>query len=607
MSFPTPDAGLPIGPDRLIESSSVIERSWQRCVALGLPVDQPSYNEPLPGGRLREARERNGMLLHLAAPELDTLYRAMMQADGIVLLTDNQGLILEARGDTAFMDRARQVSLLPGAEWSEAREGTNAVGTALAESAMVEVLGSQHYLSENRFLVCTAMPVFDPLGHTAGVLDLSGDVRRAHPHARTLVQLAVAHLEHRWTTHLAGPGDYSVHVHPHPAWLDTPHEGVLVFRDGRLVGANRVGLALLGLSASAIGRARWDALFDVPLNEGDHSLPQRADGRMLQLRVRRRPVPLRSAPAGAGAVTVRGGVVWDAATEPLLAKARRALDAGIPVLLHGETGTGKEMFVRAVHQASTRATGPLVAVNCAAIPESLIESELFGYSPGAFTGARRGGASGRLREADGGVLFLDEIGDMPQALQARLLRVLQDKVVQPLGGGRPSPVDFIVIAATHRPLDQDVGAGRFRADLYYRLRHLTLTLPPLRERPDLTPIIEAMLLEAGASARGIRLTARARERLLAHDWPGNFRELANLLRTLVALADDGAVIGCAELPPEFHAPAAPAAVVPLKDAQSDTIREALASCGGNISAAARRLGIHRATLHRKLKRLDAQD
>jgi len=618
----------------------VIGRSWQRCASRGLAMNRPARQDPLGLAALRRQRERNHDLLRLATPELDLLAHAMADARGVAILTDSRGLILDARGDDGFAGRARRVFLQPGACWSEEHEGTNAVGTALAEGGLVEVDGAEHYLDENRFLVCTAMPVFDPSGRIAGLFDLSADARRPQTHARTLIRLAVANLEHRWAMQAAEAdgADLLVRLHSHPSWLGTPHEGLLAFRDGRLTAANRIALGLLGVDASTIGETDWEALFDGAMTGEARLLHTRAGGVPMHLRVsrpapaapRRRPTP--GPVAEAQAVTVRGGMVWDSGTDALLARAVRAADADIPVLLQGETGTGKEVFVRALHRRSSLADRPLVAVNCAAIPEGLLESELFGYEDGAFTGARRRGSTGRIRQAEGGILFLDEIGDMPLGLQARLLRVLQDGEVLPLGAGKPVKVDFRLVAATHQDLKTAVAEGRFRSDLYYRLNHLSVTLTPLRDRRPLDGIVDAVFAATGAATRAVRLSDEARRRLIGHGWPGNLRELANLLRTLVALADDGAVIEAEDLPEDIRAEAKPnptnltapmaGAGAPAQPSQAslvtpavsaspapaslraltdEAVFRALAGTGGNISAAARVLGIHRATLHRRLK------
>lgn len=591
------DIGLNVG--------EVIPRSWQRCRALGLESGTSVRLGPITANALREVQERSATLRHWAKPDLELLDATMRELKGVALLTDAQGCILDAMGDPSFSDRAHRVALLPGVEWSEARAGTNAIGTALVECGLVEVVGSEHFFAANHILRCTALPIVDPQGKVAGALDVSGDAGAPEGGAAALVRLAVASIEHRWALRSAAPGDLVVRLHRHPAWLGTPHEGVLVLRGGTVVAAN--SLAHHHLGDHLLKDQANIALLEEMLYSENRTLGLGES--LVHLRVERKPSAAsraRVTTEKSPAVFSEDGVIWDTTTLPLRRTAERAFRAGIPLLLQGPTGSGKELFVRALHQRSDRAQRPLVAVNCAAIPESLFEAELFGYVGGAFTGARKTGSPGRLLEADGGVLFLDEIGDMPLLLQGRLLRVLQDRMVQPLGGGRERRVDFLVIAATHRPLEAEVAAGRFRQDLYYRLRHLRLSLPGLRERPELPDILRALMVELGAQRRRITLSPTARERLLRYTWPGNFRELVNVLRTMVALAEDGVTLDIGDLPSELQQQdtqeisiAAPAS---LQRTEADMIQQALSSCGGNVSAAARQLGIHRTTLHRKLKR-----
>jgi transcriptional regulator with PAS, ATPase and Fis domain len=285
----------------------------------------------------------------------------------------------------------------------------------------------------------------------------------------------------------------------------------------------------------------------------------------------------------------------------------------IPMLLQGESGVGKEVCATAIHAAGPRRDRAFIAVDCSSLPEHLIEAELFGYTPGAFTGARREGSPGRIREANGGTLFLDEIGDMPLSLQSRLLRVLQARQVVPLGGGKPVAVDFALIAATHRPLKAEVAAGRFRADLYYRINGLTLTLPPLRARSDFAALVEAMIEDIAADA-AITLSAEIAAAFTGYAWPGNLRQLANVLRLACALLQPGErVIGWQHLPedlledlkqPPLPAPRAHTATATLRSASDSLIEQTLSSSRGNFSAAARRLGISRSTLYRRLGRGD---
>ncbi|MEN3809828.1 sigma 54-interacting transcriptional regulator, partial [Chromobacterium piscinae] len=307
------------------------------------------------------------------------------------------------------------------------------------------------------------------------------------------------------------------------------------------------------------------------------------------------PLPKPSAPA-AGTPRAPAPPALDGLPDGLFSTALKLLEADIPVLILGETGTGKDRLARALHAAGSRRGAPFVAVNCAAIPEGLIEAELFGYQPGAYTGASRQGSKGRLREADGGVLFLDEIGDMPPGLQARLLRTLQEREVTPLGGGPAQRLDIRLICATHRDLRARVDDGGFRADLYYRLCHYPLSLPPLRERGDIAAIAQTMLDGMGAARRGISLEPKLVLAIRGYRWPGNLRELSNLLATLLALADDGAALGVEHLPAALREDMAAQGHAVEDSAIADLLRR----CGGNASAAARALGISRSTLYRRL-------
>ncbi|TGY33195.1 MULTISPECIES: sigma-54-dependent Fis family transcriptional regulator [Stenotrophomonas] len=600
----------PIGivPDTILQS-------WQRCLRGGLSVHAQPDVAPLPDARLRELRQRQETLWRLARPELDGLAADIAVAGSIVLLTDEAGWILDAEGSPDFLDKAGRVALMPGVRWDETSVGTNAIGTAIVEGRSVEVRGGEHYFAPHGILTCSATPIFDPYGQRVGVLDISGDARLQHLHARVLARQAVAHIEHRYFD--AGLGDCEVvRLHHDAALLGTAREGVLGFRGGRLVAANRAGLALFGLEHGDLGRASYEALFDVPLSRlhDDGALIDRQGralyGHLGQPPARRSPAAATRMPVAAparvsaSAPRLDPSPLFDAAQQQALARACRVLDAQLPVLLQGETGTGKEVFARALHRRSTRADKPFVAVNCAALPEGLIEAELFGYEEGAFTGARKTGNTGLLRQAQGGVLFLDEIGDMPLALQPRLLRVLQERTLSPLGGGKPVQLDFALICATHRDLDEAMAAGTFRSDLYYRIADHCVALPPLRAHPDRAALVRGLWERLG---EGRQLEAVAFDALAAYAWPGNVRQLSACLRTLVALSDPGQVLGHDDLPSYLRdAPRelrAEQAGVPdrgLDAIETDAMRDALARCGGNVAQAARLLGISRSTLYRRV-------
>lgn len=593
-------------PSAAPQCFSPIARSWERCRELGLVRANPASFELLAERELKRRKEQHRILVQLAAAELGVLRGAITGAEGVVLLADSAGTILDGCGDSGFMEKAKRVLLRPGATWSEMLEGTNAIGTALEEQRLVQIVGDQHFLDENRFLICTAIPVMSPAGEIAGILDISGDVRQPPAHTSMLVQLASARIEHAWVSRHCNY-DVLAAFHPHPNWLGTPHEGLLGFRDDVLVAANPAALRLLSLDAAAINRIRWDEVFrNRPASGKAELYPRNQSGMFCGSVQNMRAILVAMPDGGDGAsseILVRDDGIWDAESIKMLSKARRAYEASVPILLQGETGTGKEVMVRAIHGHSSRASAPLVPVNCAAIPEGLQEAEMFGYEDGAFTGARRKGNLGYIRRADGGTLFLDEIGDMPLALQAQLLRVLQDCEVTPLGASRSVRVDFRLIAATHCDLQAAVAEGRFRADLYYRLRHMVLSLPPLRKRGNLGGIVDAMLSSLRADDRGIRLTIAARQKLLEYGWPGNLRELSNLLRTLVALAEDGSAIDVDSLPQDIAMCAPAEASGKLSELTDELLRKAIDKHSGNMSAAARQLGLHRSTLYRRLSGL----
>ncbi len=589
-------------------SSHLIESSWRRCLHSGMIASRRSQQSLLTPTELLHQQQKHFDLRRLALCEMDLLQRAIFGTGRVVLLASSDGVVLDIRGDEGFLGRARRVSLQPGASWQECNVGTNAIGTALVESRFVRVLGKQHFLEENHFLVCDAMPVMTPNGEVGGILDMSGDAREAFAPGGRLIRNAVAHIEHDWVANLP-ECDLIVRFHLHPSWLGTPEEGVLAFRDNLLIGASPRAMSLLSLTRSSIQTALWHEIFDKSPVIGACEL-QPIAGRGLYFaevtQITRRSTlttEKRSAEAmGNASVIVRDGIVWDRAVSALLEKAKRAMQQNIPILLQGETGTGKVIFVQTLHREASEKQAPLVAVNCAAIPEGLFESELFGYEEGAFTGARKNGSVGHIRRAHGGTLFLDEIGDMPLALQAQLLRVLQNGEVTPLGGGRSMRVSFRLVAATHQDLQQAIREHRFREDLYYRLCHLTITLPPLRERLDLPETLDAMLLSSDARRRGIRLSQEARSLLLHYSWPGNLREMSSMIHMLVSLADNLSTIQASALPEVVRSQNEETGAS-LEVMKQSAFRAALAANSGNVSAAARQLGLNRSTLYRRMRGL----
>jgi transcriptional regulator with PAS, ATPase and Fis domain len=429
--------------------------------------------------------------------------------------------------------------------------------------------------------------------------------------------------------------DIILHFHARPEFIGTLWEGVAMFTDhGELVATNRSGQFQLGLNMQQSHlntthekpQLNFNQLFDMSIENllrqiGSTDklvIPLKLNnGARLYVQVEllhkraqaSKPTPVIKRTSAANLDLLNSG---DAKIERAIAQVKQVLTREIPILIQGETGVGKELFARAIHEASAQHKGPWVAVNCAALPEGLIEAELFGYEEGAFTGAKRKGSPGKIEQANGGTLFLDEIGDMPLSLQARLLRVLQERTVTPLGSTKSIPVSFALLSATNLKLKEKVESGEFRSDLYYRLNGLSVALPPLRQRSDLNALINIILQIEHAD--NVEITPDVMNIFVQHPWPGNIRQLHNVLRTALALAD-GAPISELHLTQDFideiessdqagtGQETQTLSHQNLDDVTANAILKAMENHSGNVSAVARQLNISRNTLYRKLKAL----
>ncbi len=587
-------------------------------------VDQPHFSQ----AERRQAAERHATLISQARPVMEYFYSQIKDSGCIMLLSDENGYLLEAAGDVDFCTRAAKVALQPGACWAEDARGTNAVGTALIEGKPIVVNGTEHYLRHNNFLACAAAPLTEPSGKLLGVIDISCDARRYHPHTFGLVRAAAQMIENR-IFEISFINQTKLRFHLSSDCLGSVMEGAIaISEDGRILGANRSGFNMLGLRQMDIGHQDFGKFFDMSLQDL-MDLDRRTQGRPVVMHLRRGetiyvsveqmrvPNIRRMASVSAGAAKTDALNELDTGDERVgkaIGQLRRVLGRKVPILLQGETGVGKDFFARAIHQAGPRTGGPFVAVNCAALPETLIESELFGHAPGAFTGAKREGSVGRIREANGGTLFLDEIGDMPLQMQTRLLRVLEEGQVTPVGG-KPVPVDFLLISATHADFTARIAAKTFRADLYYRLNGLAISLPPLRERTDITALI-GRILAREAQARGGEVPTLSPELAQActrYAWPGNLRQLSGMLRTACLMLEEDENMLCMHHLSEEALREMRQKPMPTPEPAGSTLRAqsdamiagAVSEAGGNIAAAARNLGISRNTLYRRLAAMRA--
>jgi transcriptional regulator of acetoin/glycerol metabolism len=606
-----------VGRGRPTQRDAHVVRSWLRCLdQYQLDPAQACEAYIVPDGRLREHRQQSEALINIARTGLDHLFKQVAGQNYVLLLADRQGVTVEFLGDPLQTDKLRKAGLYLGSEWSEPRAGTCAVGACLETGEALTIHQTDHFDNTHTPLSCTAAPIYNANGELAAVLDIS---LLSSPSLKTSQNLAL-HLVNSTTRRIElanlmarTRNEWVLRFARSPEFLDVdPEAAISLDGSGRILGMTHSGAKLLARAAGLDWRSPSGLIgqpvtrfFDVQLDDLPHYTRGHApqdrlivarDGNALfahAIEPNRHPrgatVAVRATPSA-----LRGLDGGDAKMAALQVRAAKLARQGLPILLQGETGVGKEYLARAIHDDSRR-PGSFVAVNCAAIPESLIESELFGYLPGAYTGAAPKGRKGLIEASDGGTLFLDEIGDMPLTLQSRLLRVLAEAEVTPIGANAPRAVRLSLVSASHRDLGEQVRQGRFREDLYYRINAATLTVPPLRERQDLDWLIARMLARHQDESGAPVLSSAALLVLKAHAWPGNIRELANVIAVAAALCEDG-VITLQDLPDTF----APAGVA--VSAEEAALRSTLARCGGNVSEAARQLGVDRSTVHRQMRR-----
>ena len=614
---------LPASPD-----AARLVSSWRRSYEQ-YRLDPSSACGPrvLTAAELRAIKERDEAFLLASGDCLARLHEMVRIADYCVMLTNAHGVTIDYRVDSDRRSAFKQAGLYVGSCWSEREEGTCGIAGVLTDLAPITVHRVEHFRAAFTALTCSAAPIFAPTGELIGVLDASAvqspESRDSQRLVHQLVRQSARLIEDAYFLNRTAK-EWVMLGHASPDFVEARPELLIAFDEaGAILAVNRRARECLP-SLDAV--ARIEAVFDTTgsalctLARQGAVVPlrMRATGRTIYVRIR---APARPA-ARAGVATphpfarsheyeaagtlVRLSHSADARVARNASVALRVAGKRLPIVLSGETGVGKEVFARAIHEAGRRKAGPFVAINCGAIPDALIESELFGYAPGAFTGARQGGAKGKMALADGGTLFLDEIGDMPLALQTRLLRVLAEGEVMPLGGQTAERVEFDLVCATHRDLRAMVEAGTFREDLYYRLSGATLAMPPLRERADLRDVIDAVFdEEAEAAGRISALDARLADLLCTYAWPGNIRELRNVLRYACAVSD-AATIGVRHLPAglaeKLGVPESEQAALPgeLFEDERAKLLDALKRHRWRPNPAARALGISRATLYRRM-------
>lgn len=585
---------------------SAILESWRRCAQSNRSTGARIVFNVHDRDMVRQLQDQHTALIQDFESTLGMFAQVLHSSGFHPVLTDLNSVTIARFSDARETKGDLYHALQLGSDMSELAIGTAAMNCALACQRPVQVFGEEHYCDANASFSCAAAPVFGIDGRLAGAVNLTKHTFGREFGALSLVESCATAMEHRQLERLLARLTLRM------SWTangESRNATVAFGQDGEVLGMTReasrilnpLGHPLQWLSFDRVFEGEFGPWFD-QLGHTARPQPIRLHSGLIVFIESRNHVRHSPAPPKAQTDAPQMGEPSFTGEFHLAVKAQ---GKGLSVLIRGETGTGKEVVARNLHQRQCP-TQPFVAINCAALPEALIESELFGYSDGAFTGGRKGGASGRVEEADGGVLFLDEIGDMPLALQSRLLRVLDSQEVTRLGSSKARKVNFKLICATHQDLQQLIAAGRFRADLFYRIAGMVLTLKPLRERTQLASLFEHLAVQGCQHSAGI--TPPAMTLLLAYPWPGNAREALSVLKRATLLCEPHepisahgvqfALPGAANNPLQKLAFQPP---TPLAKLEEHSIEQALSSTHGNVSMAADQLGISRSTLQRRIR------
>ena len=637
--------------DRVVDNGleEALSDSWSRCLDMGVDPAPRSCWDFTPMDQL----EPFTSTLRMICGDVETAtYEAIKGKRLLITITNANARVARTCGDLEVLRLADKLNFGPGANWTEKCVGTNAIGTALFTGRPMQVFGEEHFCRSHHSWSCTAAPIFDPRGNVWGCYDISGPRDADHSRNLDLVLRAAGALERQlcqiYCSELEGQmGSLFSSV------FNSVMTGILSLdNSGRITTANSAAETLLSRPDRPLRGRRADEFFDFEalLARGKHAsmsepvvlkcfvkpdLFVRAmpvfgangvwrdtivticESQRTRLAVSAGGMDKRTPPKGECAKGFEHILHAGAAMRQTIQQAANAARTPSTVLLSGESGTGKELFARGIHQAGPLAGGPFVAVNCGAFSEELVQSELFGYCEGAFTGAAKRGRIGKFEKADKGVLFLDEISEMPLSQQVNLLRALEERAIVPVGGHEPRPVDVKVVAATNKNLRELVEQGRFREDLFYRLNVVGISIPPLRERGDDIMLLANHHLRRLCSEFGtnsMEIDLEAEEALMSHDWPGNVRELVNSLEYAVNNSS-GELLQAEHLPPYvlegFRAEGSAgrgntASEFQLKKREVETIREALDFHDGNVSKTAKALGIGRNTLYAKIQKFRIQ-
>ncbi|NDV19466.1 GAF domain-containing protein [Pseudodesulfovibrio sp. JC047] len=621
--------------------------SWQRCMDMAVDPAPRSCWDFLP---MEQMKPFTTTLERICDGIESTVYEGIKGKNLLMTITNAEGRVARTSGDLDVLRQADTLNFGPGANWAESSVGTNAIGTALATGRPMQVFASEHFCQSHHSWNCSAAPILDPRGNIWGCFDISGPKDSDHTNALELVQNAARALEHQLSRLYCSELENQM-TSLFSSMFNSVMTGVLFLnKTGRITSANTIAELLLSPEGIPLRGHNAEEFFDLAPYLAQQKNASLCDPVTIHA-LKRPSLFIRAMPTFSASGTWLDTIVTVSETQrshpmavgqdiqktstaskkkPIkgfehvlygstamhrtIEKAASASRTPSTILLTGESGTGKELFAKGIHLAGPRSKKPFVAVNCGALSKELVHSELFGYREGAFTGAVKQGRIGKFQKADTGVLFLDEISEMPKSQQVNLLRALEERAIVPVGGTTPIPVDVKIIAATNKNLLERVEQGRFREDLYYRLNVVSIHIPPLRERGNDVNLLADVHLKRLCSSFDIpcpEIPSDVRKIFMAHDWPGNVRELINCLE-YAANTLSGPVLLPEHLPhalskrstdqAEGSGPAPQGREFHLKQREADAIREALDFHDGNISKTAKALGIGRNTLYAKMAR-----
>ena len=627
-----------------VERENIIGRSHSRSEGFGVKKDFETACIKLQSHHKEALLDKNKALLEIAQPFIEDLQDILIESKFILILSDVNGRVLDIKGEENTIAQAKQSNIIIGASMEEENIGTNAIGTAIFENRPIQITAQQHFSETLHHWTCSAAPIHNASGKVIGVLNLTGDYRKEHQHTLGLVISAAKAIENKMTSEIIQKslfhaqnyafammnqlsfGVFAINLHDQIVWANDTGCRAINTRRSILVDSP-IGDILKSwpkikrIILSNLGFLDEEHSFNIP-NLKDHFLFNayliRTDGNeiigyLITFRPFKRLMSLVNKYAG----TITSYKFEDiSSSSPLMMDvidyAKKVAHSPTSVLISGESGTGKEVFAQAIHNASDRKNQAFIAINCGAISASLIESELFGYENGAFTGALKGGRPGKFELANGGTLFLDEIGEMPPDMQVKLLRAIQEGQITRLGGDKIIPVDVRIIAATNKNLEEEVKNNKFRLDLYYRINVISIEIPPLRNRREDIPNLAMHFLQNKAIKLNkpmMRLSNTLLKQISSYSWPGNVRELENYIEKVTILSSPISIQQhqfTKEESRELIEPKEELEFSPssLKDMEKQAILKTISFHHSNMTQVAKSLGISRNALYQKMKRYD---